>query len=390
MTTAAVLALFAAALAWPIPRWLASSRWPARAPRAAIVLWQAIGLSGGLCAVLAAVSFTLAPLGRTFPRAFAVHLRHLVAGHPMAGLGPLNVAGLAIATALLTRLLTVLALSTRRTLRERRRHRHLVDLAGTPHTEHTHLSPAAPGPVPVSVDLADGCGLCESGLRMSAGRLRVLNHPVAVAYCVPGVRRPRVVVSAGLLSTLGAGELDAVLRHEEAHARGRHDLVIQPFVAWQATFPFLRPAREATAAVSLLVEMLADDAAARHCGGRTLARALARLGVAMPVPAGAFGITGLGPHGLRPSTLRLSTLRPRALPDGTATTAAQPWAVPGPPRTVPGSTMAADGAPHISPVVARIARLIEPPKALRWWQRGPVYLLAVAVLAVPALTLLLP
>nr|MDT0667776.1 M48 family metalloprotease [Micromonospora sp. DSM 115978] len=79
---------------------------------------------------------------------------------------------------------------------------------------------------------------------------------MAVAYCVPGVRTARVVVSRGLLNTLAADELDAVLAHEQAHVSGRHDLVIQPFVAWQRTFPFLRPAQEATAAVSLLVEML--------------------------------------------------------------------------------------------------------------------------------------
>lgn len=71
-----------------------------------------------------------------------------------------------------------------------------------------------------------------------------------------------------MLDTLDTEQLDAVLAHETAHARLHHDLVIQPFVAWRNTFPFLRSAIRALAAVQLLVEILADDDASKHCDRR--------------------------------------------------------------------------------------------------------------------------
>lgn len=72
-------------------------------------------------------------------------------------------------------------------------------------------------------------------------RVRLLDHPLAAAYCLPGVR-PLIVVSRGVIDALSRAELCAVVSHEKAHARGRHDLVIQPFRAWRQTFPFLAAA----------------------------------------------------------------------------------------------------------------------------------------------------
>ena len=94
-----------------------------------------------------------------------------------------------------------------RTLRSRARHRELLDLLATPW-------PAAPG-------------------------ARVLEHPVPVAYCLPGLRS-RLVVSAGVLDCLEVDQVWAVLAHERTHLRERHDLVVLPFVAWGATAPFVR------------------------------------------------------------------------------------------------------------------------------------------------------
>ncbi len=384
MTTAAILALFAGALAWPVPRVLAVAHWPSRCPRSAIVLWQAVGLAGGVSALLAVIAFTFAPLSANLPVGVRDHADHLAAGEPLAGLGWINVIGLGVASALTARLFGVLALSTSRTLRERRRHRHLVDLAGHDHGTHPRSSTAADtgaardgaasGEVP--------CGLCEHAERVRRhGRLRVLDHPVAVAYCLPGMRHTRVVVSRGLLTVLTSDELAAVLAHEEAHARGRHDLVIQPFVAWQETFPFLRPAREATAAVSLLVEMLADDAAARRTSGQTLARALARLGVARsPVPVGAVGITGMpqqgataqgrSPHSVQGSQNRRARADNRA--DGTRR----------------GRLAELTRPPAHAPVIARISRLLDPSPSAPLWAHVTIYLTAACVCAFPVFVLL--
>ncbi|WP_250286402.1 MULTISPECIES: M56 family metallopeptidase [unclassified Frankia] len=392
MTTAAILALFAGVLAWPVPRLLARARWPSRCPRSAIVLWQAIGLAGGVSALLAVIAFTFAPLSTDLPLGVLDHAGHVAAGEPLAGLGWINVIGLGAASALAARLFGVLALSTAQTLRHRRRHRHLVDLAGQGHRDHdtAAASSAQPG----------SAGACQPPYELPAcagrihqrGRLRVLDHPVAVAYCLPGVRHTRVVVSRGLLAALAQDELESVLAHEEAHARGRHDLVIQPFVAWQQTFPFLPPARDATAAVSLLVEMLADDTAARRTSCRTLARALARLGVARsPVPAGAVGITGVS-HGRMIRSSRASGhgkgLRARAgsahrrLGGGRSGQGGQ------------GGTAGHPAARHVhpspihAPVIARISRLLEPTRRAPLWAHIAIYLTAAAICAFPVFVLL--
>ncbi len=395
MTTAALLALFAGVLAWPVPSLLAAARWPHRCPRAAIVLWQAIGLAGGVSALLATVAFTVSPLAARTPTAMVDHVGNVAAGEPLAGLRWINLVGLTVATALAGRLFGVLGASTAATLRERHRHRHLVDLAGRRHRGHgshdpaTHDSAAHDADDHDSVDHGDrmtdsSCCLCAH--RDQAGiLLRILDHPIAVAYCVPGVRHARVVVSRGLLNTLDAAELDAVLAHEAAHVAGRHDLVIQPFVAWERTFPFLRPARDATAAVSLLVEMLADDAAARRSGRRCLARALARLGIARaPVPAGALGVTGRS--GGAPASLA-----PAAAAAAIPTSPTDPTD----PSVGANSAGTPDGAAGMAsprgitnPVVSRIARLLDPP-TVPWWQPAGAYLAALVVLAAPPLIVLI-
>jgi Zn-dependent protease with chaperone function len=336
MTLAAVLALLAGTLAWPVPRALASARWPFRCPRAAIVLWQAVGLAGGLAALGAAAAVGVAPLSPHLLGGLINHADHIAAGAPLQGLGIVNLLGLAASAALAARLLTVLGISTVRVLRERRRQRQIVDLAAVVRAEPRY------------------------------GPLRVLQHPGAVAYCVPGVR-PRVVVSEGTLATLSDRELDAVLAHERAHARGMHHLIVQPFAAWQATFPFLRPAREGTAAVSLLVEMLADDVAARRTDSKVLARALARLCTA-PTPATTCGVAG--------DTHLLS----RAAPRLRAARLGRRAALPGRPPAEAGGT----------PVVTRIRRLLDPPPPAPWWLTATVYLMALLLVSIPTAVVLQP
>src|SRR6185437_14860823 len=102
--------------------------------------------------------------------------------------------------------------------------------------------------------------------RAEADGVRVLDHPEPLAYCLPGPQ-PRIVITDGVLAALPPEELAAVLAHERAHAKGRHELVIQPFVAWQSALPFLAPARRATAEVTSRL---------------TVARALARVGAGRP------------------------------------------------------------------------------------------------------------
>ncbi len=67
-----------------------------------------------------------------------------------------------------------------------------------------------------------------------------------------------------------------MLAHERAHLRERHDLVVLPFVAWGATAPFVRGMVCAQLAVAALVEMRADDVAARAAPATQLTGRCAR------------------------------------------------------------------------------------------------------------------
>ena len=227
---------------------LTSARWPYRAPGAAILLWQALGLSWGLAAV-----GTLAALG-------AVPGRYGVAGGALSGairalrttalgaptlIAVARLAVLAASAALFALLCWVLVAASATVLVARRRHRDLLSLLA-------HGDPKVPGAL-------------------------VVDHPAAAAYCVPGLRS-RIVISAGTLDLLDAAELAAVLAHERAHLRARHDLVLLPFSALGRAFPRSRLVRQAYATVALLVEMLADDRALRHRPARELATALLRVG----------------------------------------------------------------------------------------------------------------
>lgn len=251
-------ALAAVLLAWPAPLALSAARWTRLRPRLGIALWQAVGLVGGLAAVCALLLIGLAPLG----------------GHPSAdGVGPVNAVFLVASALLFAWLAGVFAAGAVRAQRDLRRQRLAVDL------------------------------LAQAG----ADGLRVLDYPEPLAYCLPGPR-PRIVITGGTIAALPPDELAAVLAHERAHAEGRHELVIQPFVAWQRALPFLAPARKATAAVAELVELVADDAAAEATSPRAVARALARIGAGRPVyrPQGEAGAERTAPPSVLARVKRLS------------------------------------------------------------------------------------
>ena len=109
----------------------------------------------------------------------------------------------------------------------------------------------------------------------------VIDYPAAAAYCLPGIRS-QIVVSVGTLDLLAPAELTAVLAHERAHLRARHDLVLIPFTSLRRALPRSRVIAQAYRTVALLVEMMADDRALRVRGllARELATALLRFGTA--------------------------------------------------------------------------------------------------------------
>ena len=250
--TALGLLLLGALLAEPVSRVLADARWPSRDPVGALLIWQAVGLAGGLALLGAGMVYGLAPLGGSLVEALAALPAAVDGGHLLSDLGAVRLLALLAAAALAVRLVGVLTVTTVRTARARRRHRDLLDVLGTPW-------PEAPG-------------------------ARVLDHPVPVAYCLPGLRS-RLVLSAGVLAALSPAEVRAVLAHEQAHLRERHDLVVLPFVAWGETAPFVRGMVRAQVAVAALIEMRADDVAAGATNAVDLSGALRAVGGSAPAAA---------------------------------------------------------------------------------------------------------
>ncbi|NIZ93651.1 M56 family metallopeptidase [Kineococcus rubinsiae] len=244
--TAVWFAALALLLAGPVPAALARARWTWQVPRAALVLWQSVALA----AVLATLGAGLASLTLLFTEqpGFPFLARHGLLQTTLNGLTSFLVAVVTV------RFWAVALLVGVRTRRRRNRHREMVDLL------HRRESTGE----------VDRAVLGESGVRVLAG-------PGRAAYCVPGVRGNRVVLSDGVLQELTAQEVRAVLAHERAHLRARHDLVLEGFTALHAAFPRLVSSRSALDTVRLLVEMLADDAARRRAGSLPLARALVQL-----------------------------------------------------------------------------------------------------------------
>ena len=106
--------------------------------------------------------------------------------------------------------------------------------------------------------------------------LVVLDTDVDVACSLAG-RRPRVLVSQGLLMTLSDAELEAVLCHEEAHLVGRHNELARLAEIGAACFPWLPASRDLRRLTALLVELAADDHARRCVGTEVTASALTKM-----------------------------------------------------------------------------------------------------------------
>lgn len=228
-----VLALLGVVLAGPVPAVLARAGWLRRTPLSTMLLWQGVALAAVLSALGAGLSLATTH-GWSTPSALALVVTAVVAVR-------LAIAGHRVGTSL-------------RSLR--RHHREQLDL-----------------------------------VTRRRGRLAVLETEQPLAYCVPSLRTSRVVVSQGALDRLAPDELDAVLAHERAHLRARHDLVLEAFSVLHRAFPRWVSSASALQEVRMLVEVLADRVAARDAGAQPLARALVGLAGA-PSPSAGLAATG--------------------------------------------------------------------------------------------------
>ncbi|MDJ0313197.1 M56 family metallopeptidase [Arthrobacter sp. H35-D1] len=237
------LAILAVALAWPVPVFLARAAWPARAPVAAMVLWQSIALAGGLSMIGAMLCYGLVPLGDNLASGLQGLAQIVVGRQSLDTLGLVHAFALSAAALLSAHLIFTLWLTFFRIERQRRRHRDLLNLLSSP-----------------SIDRPDTL---------------VISHQAPVAYCLPGGSRSVTVLSEGLLDLLSPEELRAVLLHEQTHLSQRHHLLLWSFAAWRSALPWLPTSKLAQHAVSSLIEILADEVALRSVSKATLVTAIA-------------------------------------------------------------------------------------------------------------------
>lgn len=254
MTGAAVLIGYAVCVGTLGSRLLGRARWAARAPLLAIVIYLAAGWS--VVAALGLTGLTLAvhatALGGGLSHLIGACVLRLRETYGTPGGATVAALGLTMAGAVAAR--TVLTAVTH--LRAARQQALL-------HAETARLV-GRPEPLLGAV---------------------LVEHSEPVAYCVAG-RNPTVILSTGALEALEPAQLSAVLAHERAHLASRHHLVLALARIGRLVLPFLPLMRDADAQVARLVEMHADDAAARTSDARSLATALVVLATGTsPAPA---------------------------------------------------------------------------------------------------------
>jgi Zn-dependent protease with chaperone function len=254
VTTTVGLLAFAAVLAVLAPRVIGAG-WADRSPRLAVAAWQAAS-AGVLISVVLAGLALLVPAGAVADGLAAILdacAATIAAVYRSPGQLAAVLAGVLLSGGVPLRLGRVAARSCLRDRRERRRLRAAI-LAG-----------ARP--------------------EQSLGAV-VLNSDHAAAFCLPGGRGDVVVTSAAL-HTLSADELSAVLAHERAHLRGRHHLAVGAARILTRAFPAVPVFCRGAAEIERLVELLADDAAARQVSRVEVASALVTL-AGMRAPAAAL------------------------------------------------------------------------------------------------------
>ncbi|MEV0344128.1 M56 family metallopeptidase [Nonomuraea sp. NPDC050680] len=237
-----------------------AARWAERAPRLAIVLWQAAGVSVVASAVLAALAFAVPAdvVGHGLAELFAICADMLSDG---SGLTWTSAVALPAAVLILARTACCGAAVLLRARVERREHAAMLGLLGRHDTDLGAM---------------------------------VIDYDERLAYCVPG-RRAQMVITTGALHTLAPEQVTAVLAHERAHLRGRHHLVLAAAEALARAFPGVPLFDRARTEITRLIELLADDVAARRHPRAQIAAALVRLatGRAPAFTLGAGGETAL-------------------------------------------------------------------------------------------------
>jgi Zn-dependent protease with chaperone function len=132
-----------------------------------------------------------------------------------------------------------------------------------------------------------------------------------VSLAVAGLVHPRIVVSAGALTSLDDEELDAALDHEQAHIVRRHRLVLLLAIALAAFGRAVPGTQQAVRELAFHLERDADRWALKRTGNR-LALASAICKAATGGTIAPPGIAALGSTGVRERLRQLTAEHPAA------------------------------------------------------------------------------
>lgn len=250
-----LLAIAGIVLAWGSR--LAAAPWTQHTPRLAILTWQALSVTAVVAAVLAGVTM-LIPL--TTLAGDLGGIVHACAASIAAAYGSSQLLPGTLLGAVLAGVVPMwVGVSAVRVLgagwRDRRRLHASLRLVST------------------------------SGARRGVS---VIDSPAPAAFCVPG-RGGRIVVTQGAFDRLSPRELDGVLAHEAAHLRGRHSWALALSQVLATAFPGVRLFEVARRETGQLLELLADDAAARQVDRVSVASAIVSL-VEMKAPTSALAM----------------------------------------------------------------------------------------------------
>ncbi|MEU1314753.1 M56 family metallopeptidase [Streptomyces tibetensis] len=247
MLTAALL-LLGALTAVVAPRLLARADWPDREPVVALWVWQCAVAAVLVCCALSMTLSAAAAWHAVGGHLFATAPRAVVEAYALGTAGPwAATTALALAGGGLWSAAMLLREIGRARARRRRRRADLLVRA-----------PLLPGEVAVS------------------GRLVVLESEQPDAWWQPGTP-PQLVVTTAALHRLKGRQLDAVLAHEQGHARARHDWLLNCSSALAGGFPQVPVFAAFRDEMHRLVELAADDTASRRFGRLTTALALVEL-----------------------------------------------------------------------------------------------------------------
>lgn len=254
------LLIFATVVAAAAPRLLPRAGWAYRSPRLGIAAWYAV-LATVTLSVASAGILWLAPWQGPHSAACLAWRWCMGAAHGDFGVVGRTIAAVLVVSAavLAARIALTVARVARTASARREQHRELLTVAG------------------------------RRDLRLGA---TVVEHARPAAYTLAG-RDRRVVVTTGALQVLAVDELAAVLAHERAHARGRHDLLIDGVRLLEAACPKVMLFSAARTQLARLVEIRADEVATTRHAPISLARALVAMACASTAtPVGALAVSG--------------------------------------------------------------------------------------------------